>query len=163
MVSIAQGIKKVREKWNNISGSVKARVQSQRKGRARPGEKGKGDFYRIVVRPKSEFVDFRNQDVGEKGHLQRLAGKRKNGSWDTHAWLISKNDAHVSNGILVGDTSDAKKLLNELQGKPKRVKGDIFKTRPRKNIPEKSKPTTAMRRAQGKNIKKAQAARRKKR
>jgi len=64
---------------------------------------------------------------------------------------------------LVGKTSDAKKLLGKLQGTPKRVKGDIFKCRPRKNIPEKAKPTPAMRRAQKRNIKKAQAARRKKR
>jgi hypothetical protein len=102
--------------------------------RARPGAKGEGNFYRIIVRPKSEFVSFRNHDIGEKGHLQRIAGRRKSGSWDTQAWLIAKTDAHVSNGTLIGDTSDAKKLLVKLQGKPKKIKGDIFKSKPKKNL-----------------------------
>ena len=158
-----RNIKKAQAKWRSMSGSAKAGAQPQGRGRARPGTKGKGNFYRIVVRPKSEFVTFRNHDVGTKGHLQRLAGRRKNGSWATQAWLIAKTDSRVSNGILVGKTSDAKKLLSKLQGTPKKVRGDIFKCRPRKNIPEKTKPTPAMRKAQTKNIKKAQAARRKKR
>ncbi|MBA7623344.1 hypothetical protein ES703_30739 [subsurface metagenome] len=158
-----RNIKKAQAKWKSMSSSAKARAQPQGRGRAKPGTKGKGNFYRIVVRPKSEFVTFRNHDVGTKGHLQRLAGRRKNGSWATQAWLIAKTDSRVSNGILVGKTSDAKKLLSKLQGTPKKVRGDIFKCRPRKNIPEKTKPTPAMRKAQTKNIKKAQAARRKKR
>jgi len=158
-----RNIKKAQAKWKSMSSAAKTRAQPQGRGRARPGTKGEGNFYRIVVRPKGEFVTFRNHDVGKKGHLQRLAGRRKNGGWATQAWLIVKTDAHVSGGTLVGKTSDAKKLLTKLQGTPKRVKGDIFKCRPRKNIAEKAKPTPAMRRAQKRNIKKAQAARRKKR
>lgn len=158
-----RNIKKAQAKWRGMSSSAKARAQPQGRGRARPGTKGKGNFYRIVVRPKSEFVTFRNHDVGTKGHLQRLAGRRKNGIWATQAWLIAKTDASVSGGTLIGKTTDTKKLLAKLQGTPKKVKGDIFKCRPRKNIPEKAKPTPAMRKAQKRNIKKAQAVRRKKR
>jgi hypothetical protein len=138
-------------------------VQPKGRARAKPGTKGKGKFYRITVRPKGQFAVFRNHDVGKKGHLQRIAGKRKNGTWDTQAWLIAKTDAHMRAGRLVGDTSEAKKLLTKLQTKPKKLKGDVFKAKGRKNVPEKSKPTPAMRRAQKRNIKKAQAAKRKKR
>ena len=70
-----------------------------KKRRARPGTKGKGKYYRIVVRPKSSFKSFRVQDVGGRGGVERLAGKRRDGSWDTQAWLIPKSQAHISSGI----------------------------------------------------------------
>lgn len=152
-------IKKALKKWLSMSSRERAIAQPQGRARAKPGAKGKGDYYRIVVRPKSEFVSFRNQDVGKKGHLQRLAGKRKSGSWATHVWLISKKDAEIKGRVLVGKTSDAKKLLSKLRTKPIRIKGDIFEAKDRENIPEKSKPTPAMKKAQKRNIKKAQAAR----
>jgi hypothetical protein len=43
------------------------------------------------------------------------------------------------------------------------VDGDRFHARPRRNIPEADKPTPAMRKAQAANIKKAQAAVRRRR
>lgn len=154
-------IKKALKKWKSMSHRQHALAQPQGRARAKPGTKGEGKYYRVVLRPKSEFVTFRNHDVGRKGHTQRLAGKRKNGSWDTQAWLISKKDASVKNGILVGNNPGTRKILDKLQSKPKIVKGDVFHARPRRNIPEKSKPTPVMRIAQKRNIKKAQAARRK--
>ncbi len=134
---------------------------SAKQKRAKPGTKEEGKFYRITVRPKTQFVTFRNHDVGRRGHIQRIAGRRKNKTWDTQAWLIAKTDAHMRAGKLIGDTTEAKKLLAKLQTKPRKVKGDVFKAKARKNIPEKSKPTPAMKRAQKRNIKKAQTARRK--
>jgi hypothetical protein len=41
------------------------------------------------------------------------------------------------------------------------VRGDRFKAAPRPNVPEEAKPTVAQRQARQRNIKKAQAARRK--
>jgi hypothetical protein len=123
---------------------------------------GKGRFYRVVVRNKNDFVMFRNHDVGKKGHIERVAGKRANGRWATVSWLIDKNEAHILKGILIGDNEDVRGVLSKLRRKPKYLKGDIFEAGPRVNIPEKSKPTPAMKKAQMKNIKKAQAARRKK-
>lgn len=158
-----KNIKKAQAKYRGMSSRAKARAQPQARGRAKPGTVGEGKFYRVAVRPKNEFVVFRNHDVGRKGHLQRVAGKRKNGSWDTQAWLISKTDAHISREKLIGDSADAKKLLSEFQTKPKRIKGDVFMAKARRNVPEKEKPTPAMKKAQKRNIKKAQAARRKKR
>jgi hypothetical protein len=120
---------------------------------------GHGEFYRVTVRPKGEFVTFRTQDVGDPGHIERVAGKRSSGSWDTQAWLISKGDAHVERGKLVPDTTDARKVLADIGSKPVHVKGDIFAAKPRQNVAEKDKPTAAQKRARRENIAKAQAAR----
>jgi hypothetical protein len=91
-----------------------------------------------------------------------VAGKRSSGSWSTAAWLISKDDAHVENDKLVGDTKDAKDLLKNLRSTPVHLSGDRFKATDRPDVPERSKPTAAQTRARRENIKKAQAARRKK-
>ena len=111
------------------------RRQPEGRARKKPGTTGKGDFYRIVVRPKEQFVSFRNHDVGDKGHIERIAGRRKTGSWATQAWLISKGDADIKNKILVGKTKDVKCVLAKLQSKPKFIKGDIFEAKPRNNGP----------------------------
>ena len=74
-------------------------------------------------------------------------------------WLVSKEDAHVEDGKLVGDTKEAKDLLKKLRSKPVHIRGDRFQAKPRRNVPERSKPTAAQTRARRQNIKKAQAAR----
>jgi hypothetical protein len=61
----------------------------------------------------------------------------------------------------VADTAEARKVLGSLGSAPARVTGDRFKAKPRRDIPENEKPTPAMRRAQVRNIRKAQAAQRK--
>ena len=126
-----------------------------------PGSTGKGKFYRIELRPKGQFSSFRIQDVGKKGGLERLAGHRKSGSWDTVSWLISKDKADVVNGHLKITGVKEKSVLKQVKGPIVHVKGDIFRAHPR-NVPENKKPTPAMKRAQQQNIKKAQKARSKK-
>jgi hypothetical protein len=115
----------------------------------------------VEVRPKDEFTAFRTQDVGDSGHLQRVAGKRSSGSWATAKWLISKEDAHVEAGKLVGDTKDARDLIKELGSEPVHKSGDRFEAKDRRNVPERSKPTAAQTRARRANLKKAQSARQK--
>lgn len=127
--------------------------------RKKPGSTGQGDYYHVEVRPRSDFVSFRTQDVGDPGHIQRVAGKRESGTWATVKWLIGKEDAHVSGDSLVGDTSEAKDLLKKLGSKPVHKSGDRFEAKPTRNVPEGSKPTSAQRKARSENIKKAQAAR----
>ena len=122
--------------------------QPKGRKRAKPGTKGEGDYFRIVVRRKDEFVTYRYQDVGEKGHILRLAGKRSSGSWDTQVWLISKDDAHIEGDTLVADTDDARSVIEALGSKPKHVKGDVFKAKDNPNIPENKKPTEAQQTAQ---------------
>ena len=154
-----ENIKKAQQRWQEMTPRERALAQPEGRKRAKPGTKGEGDYFRIVVRSKNDFTLFRYQDVGEKGHILRLAGKRESGTWDTQAWLISKEDAHLEGDALIADTDDAKKLVESLGTKPKHVKGDIFEAKDRPNVPERKKPTEAQRRARLENIKKAQQAR----
>ena len=126
--------------------------------RAKPGAKGGGRFFHIELRPSRQFVGFRVQDVGGKGGVERVAGQRANGSWDTAKWLVEKTQAHLDGDRLVADSLEAEKLFATLGSVPVLVSGDRFKAKPRRDIPEAEKPTPAMRRAQLANIKKAQAA-----
>ena len=137
----------------------KSTSKPQGSRRQKPGSGGQGNYYHIEVRDGGDFETFRTQDVGDPGHLQRVSGKRASGSWATVKWLIGKEDAHVEDGKLVGDTRDAKDLLKKLRSRPVQIPGDRFEAKPRRNVPERSKPTTAQTRARRQNIKKAQAAR----
>lgn len=127
------------DRQNNIK-----KVQQKR---SKPGTTGEGEYYHIIVRPKGGFATFRYQDVGDPGHILRHAGQRKSGSWDTHAWLISKEDAHVDGNKIIPDTEDARKLLETLGSVPSFVKGDIFEAKDRPDIPESEKPTEAQKEA----------------
>lgn len=133
--------------------------EAKRSTRRKPGSSGQGDYYHVEVRPRSDFVKFRTQDVGDPGHIQRVAGQRESGSWATVKWLIGKEDAHLSGDTLVGDTKDARDVLKKLGSKPVHKSGDLFEAKPRKNVAEKSKPTPAQQKARSQNIRKAQAAR----
>jgi hypothetical protein len=134
--------------------------QSRGSGRAKPGSGGQGNYYHIELRDGNDFKTFRTQDVGDRGHLQRVAGKRASGAWATVKWLVSKDDAHVEDGKLIGDTQEARDLIKKLRSRPVRIRGDRFQAKPRRNIAEQSKPTAAQTRARKQNIKKAQKAQR---
>lgn len=153
-----KNIKKAQRVWRDMTPRERAVAQPQGRSRAKIGTKGEGAYFRIEVRPKDEFMTFRYHDVGGPGRIVRLAGKRTSGSWDDHAWLIDKDMAHVHNGKLIADEPDAQEIL-EVIGPVKHVKGDIFKGHPRKNVPEKEKPTLAQKRAQRENRRKAQLKR----
>jgi hypothetical protein len=157
-----KNIKKAQAKWESMSSSEHSRSQPEGRERRKPATTGEGNYYHVEVRPKEEFTTFRTQDVGGKGHLQRVAGKRSSGSWATVKWLIGKEDAHVEGGKLVGDTKDARDLLKKLGSEPVRTLGDRFEAKDRRNVPERLKPTVAQQRARRQNIKKAQATRRRK-
>jgi hypothetical protein len=156
-----ENIKKAQKRWQEMSSSGHSRSQPEGRDRRKPATTGEGNYYHVEVRPKSEFKTFRTQDVGDKGHIQRVAGKRESGSWATVKWLISKEDAHVQAGRLVGDTREAKDLLEKLGSEALHHVGDRFRAKDRRNIPEKDKPTSAQKKARSTNIKKAQAARHK--
>src|ERR671934_3101069 len=99
-----RNIKKAQAAWKSMSHQQHARAQPEGRKRKKPGTGGQGDYFHVTVRDKKDFVTFRTQDVGEPGHVQRVAGKRESGSWDTATWLISKEDAHVEGGKLIPDT-----------------------------------------------------------
>lgn len=154
-------IRKAQEAWRRMSSRARARAQPEHRRRAKPGARGGGQFFHIEVRPRKEFSTFRTHDVGDSGGIERVAGKRKSGSWATQKWLISKDVAHVERGRLVPDSDDARQVLEKLGAPPVHVSGDRFKAKNRPNVPERAKPTPAQSRAQSSNLRKAQAARRK--
>jgi len=156
-----RNIKKAQAAWRSMSQRQHSLAQPEGRTRAKPGVKGEGDYFRIVVRPKDQFVTFRTQDVGKPGGLQRISGKRTSGSWSTQAWLVSKDFAHMEKDQLIPDTKDAKELLQKLGSTPEHLKGDVFEAKDRRNVPEREKPTQAQQKARAANIKKAQAAHRK--
>lgn len=160
--SARKNVQKAQKAWKGMTRRQRALAQPQGRGRKKPGTTGKGKFYRIELRPKSQFSSFRVQDVGQKGGLERLAGRRKSGSWDTVSWLIAKDKAEIVHGHLRVTGAKEKSVLKQIRGPIVHLKGDIFRAHPR-NVPEADKPTPAMRRAQQANIKKAQKARAKKR
>jgi len=156
----AKNIRKAQRVWRGMSARSRARAQPEGRGRAKPGGRGGGAFFHIEVRPRREFTTFRNQDVGSRGGIERVAGKRSSGTWDTQKWLIGKEHAHRVNRRLVADTPDARKVLKTLGAPPQHIGGDRFKAKARPNVPERKKPTPAMRRALRRNLAKARAARR---
>ena len=99
----------------------------------RPGTTGEGHYYQIEILSRRNFVEFRTEEIGRKGHIQRVAGQRPNGSWETVRWLIAKSDADVEDGQLVPKTANARKVFKELGSAPVHVKGDRFKTTARRN------------------------------
>lgn len=154
-----KNIKKAQSKWQSMPSSQRSRSQPEGRERKKPGSGGSGNYYHVEIRPRSEFTTFRTQDVGDPGHVQRVAGKRSSGSWATVKWLIGKQDAHVQDGRLIPDTKDAREVIEQLGSEPVHLSGDRFKASPRRNVPEAEKPSPAQKRARSSNIKKAQAAR----
>ncbi len=150
---------KPRRAWQTVSSRIRAKVKPVERRRAKPGNTGGGHYFHVEVRPRGEFQIFHTQDVGGPGGIQRVAGMRGSGSWDTQKWLIGKDQAHVERGRLVPDTEGARGVLESLGSAPTHVQADRFKAKPRPNIPEREKPTPAQGRAQRRNITLAQAAR----
>lgn len=156
-----ENIRKAQEAWKSRSSKARSRAQPSGRERKLPGSTGEGDYFHIEVRGKEEFTTFRTQDVGRPGNIQRVAGKRSSGSWDTQKWLIGKQHAHVEGGRLVPDTDEARDVIDNLGSEPRRQSADRFRAKPRPNVPEDEKPTPAQQSARRRNIKKAQEARRK--
>jgi hypothetical protein len=156
-----RNIKKAQSKWRSTSSRQRARSQPRGSRRRRPGTTGRGEYYHVEVRPKTEFDAFRTQDVGQRGGIQRVAGRRGSVSWSDQKWLISKRMAHIENDHLIPDNPDAEQVLERLGSEPRHIRGDRFAAKPRPNVPEREKPTTRQSRARRQNIKKAQATRRK--
>jgi hypothetical protein len=111
---------------------TKSRAKPGTKSRAKPGTKGGGRFFHIELRPSAQFVAFRVQDVGLPGGVERVAGRRASGTWDTAKWLVEKSHAHLDeNGTLVADSLEAEKLFKSLGSAPVHLGGDRFRAKPR--------------------------------
>jgi hypothetical protein len=110
-----------------------SRPGSGGRGRAKPGTRGGGRFFRIEVAPARRFIAFRYHDVGKNGGVERVAGKRPDGAWGTAGWLISKAMARVESGRLVPDAATARKLLAAIGTVPRHRAGDRFVAKNRMN------------------------------
>ena len=130
--------------------------------RRKPGSTGKGDYYHVEVRPGEKFVSFRTQDVGRRGHIQRVAGQRFSGYWTTVKWLIAKEEAHVQDAKLVPDTKAAKEVIEQLGSQPVHWIGDRFKAKPDPNAPESTDLAVKRRGAAKDGLKKAPKSQRRK-
>jgi hypothetical protein len=154
-----KNVKKAQARWRAMSRRQHARSQPQGGARKRPGTGGGGKFFRIEVRPGTRFASYRMQTLGRPGHTKRLAGRTAQGTWATKSWLVAKSDARMKGSTLVIVDARAKRAIAKgVRGPIRHFKGDIFRAKPRRDVPEGEKPTPAMRRAQRKNIKKAQRA-----
>lgn len=116
-------IKKAWQKWVKVSFNQKG------------GENMRKKYFKIVVRPESEFKTFKKEGIGEEKRVVRLAGKRRSGLWDTQAWLISKYDAHIEERKLIPDTKHAKYAIKSLASEPRWIRTNIFRARDRFLVP----------------------------
>jgi hypothetical protein len=125
-----KNIKKAQTARKTKSRSERPKAQTKGTKRAKPGATGEGEYYHIQIRPTDEFTTFRTQDVGEKGGIERVAGQRSDGSWETQEWLVNKDLAHVEQGRLIPDSQDAQDVLKDLGSTPEHIEGDRFQAKP---------------------------------
>jgi hypothetical protein len=137
---------------------VKPRAKSTTRRRTKSAARRRG-FFHIEVQPKEAFVEFKTQDIGSAGRIERVAGKRAGGSWSTQEWLIAKDQAHVERGTLVGDTVDARRVLTMLGSEPRRIKADRFTIHGPSDMPAEARPTMAPRHAGLTNVQAPQKGR----
>src|SRR5687768_11890996 len=145
---------RVRTKIAKTKGRAKATTRRRTKSAAR-----RRGFFHIEVQPKEAFVEFKTQDVGSEGGIERVAGKRAGGAWSTQEWLIAKDQAHVERGTLIGDTVDARRVLTMLGTEPRHIKADRFTIHGHTGMPADVSPTLAPRRAGLTNVQAPQKGR----
>ena len=133
---------------------TKARVKTTKtKPRAKPTARrrtksaARREFFHIEVQPREAFMEFKTQEIGSEGGIERVAGKRAGGAWSTQEWLIAKDQAHVERGLLIGDTADARRVLTMLGSEPRHIKADRFTIHGHTGMPADVSPTLAPRRA----------------
>jgi hypothetical protein len=137
---------------------AKPRAKSTAPRRTTSAARPRG-FFHIEVQPKEAFVEFKTQDIGSEGGIERVAGKRADGAWSTQEWLIAKDQAHVERGTLIGDTVDARRVLTMLGTEPRHIKADRFTIHGPSGMPAEARPTMPPRRAGLTNIRAPQKGR----
>ena len=125
---------------------AKPRAKSTVRRRTKMAARRRG-FFHIEVQPREAFMEFKTQEIGRDGGIERVAGKRAGGSWSTQEWLIAKDQAHVERGLLIGDTVDARRVLTMLGSEPRHIKADRFTIHGHTGMPADVSPTLAPRRA----------------
>ena len=137
---------------------ARRRAKTTARRRTKSAARRRG-FFHIEVQPKEAFVEFKTQDIGSQGGIERVAGKRAGGAWSTQEWLIAKDQAHVERGTLIGDTADARRVLTMLDSEPRRIKADRFTIHGHTGLPEDARPSLAPRRSGLTNVQAPQKGR----
>lgn len=86
----------------------------------------KRGYFRIITRPRKQFVAFRTLDAGEPSSVQRLTGHRPTSARTNQTWLLSKEMAHVEKGRIIPDTLEAAELLATFGREPIHQSDDLF-------------------------------------
>jgi hypothetical protein len=137
---------------------AKPRAKSTVRRRTKTAARQRG-FFHIEVQPREAFMEFKTQEIGRDGGIERVAGKRAGGSWSTQEWLIAKDQAHVERGLLIGDTVDARRVLTMLGREPRHIKADRFTIHGHTGMPADVSPTLAPRHADLTNVRAPQKGR----
>jgi hypothetical protein len=137
---------------------AKPRAKSTVRRRTKTAARQHG-FFHIEVQPREAFMEFKTQEIGRDGGIERVAGKRAGGSWSTQEWLIAKDQAHVERGLLIGDTVDARRVLTMLGTEPRHIKADRFTIHGHTGMPADVSPTLAPRHADLTNVRAPQKGR----
>lgn len=99
--------------------------------RKEPGSTGEGRYFHIIVHPQETFTHFCTRDVGRSGHSLLVLGKKKDGRWATHKWLINKKDAYISSaGKLCSSDFKVQQILDYCDGNLVHREKDIFQVLP---------------------------------
>lgn len=106
---------------------VQTTVKPERRTKNLENRFEEGTYYRIIMRPRSNFVSVRSETPTGLNKIQQINGKAPNGQWSTQSWLVRKDGARIENEVLIGDTKAIRSLLKALNGIVQRTKGDEFK------------------------------------
>lgn len=120
-----RNIRKAQRKWQSMSTSERSRSNPEGRRRIKAGRNGNGDYYHVEVRDKFYFELFRTHDIGTQG-IQRVDGRQADGRWMTLKWLFPKTQMRVVDGQLTALSEEARRILEQIEPAPRRVKGDIF-------------------------------------
>jgi hypothetical protein len=87
----------------------------------------KRGYFRIIIRPRKQFVAFRTLGAEAPSSVQRLTNHQPMSIRPNQTWLLSKEIAHVEKGRIIPDTSEAVELLAAFGHQPVHQRDDLFK------------------------------------
>jgi hypothetical protein len=106
---------------------LQKKLKHRVRGRWKPS--GRRSYFRINLRPADRYVGFRSETLGPPGHIIRIFGKSPGRGWEVQAWLISKNDAHIQDGMLAPRTESARMVLRGIVDGIHQTGVDLFEVK----------------------------------
>lgn len=128
-MDISKKIVDARTNLHKVHGALTYKINSSSRDRRKMSKVvrfDEGSYYRINVRMREEFIEFRVEEIDGPQSIQQVIGKMPNGQWSTQSWLIHKNVAHIESNTIIADSKAVKRLLHALDGTIEYVAPDIF-------------------------------------